>query len=171
MELPPDIVERLLERWPVARLATVGRVGRPHLVPIVFARYAGSLWSPVDGKTKAAGELARVRNVRSRPEVGLILDHYEADWRRLWWVRVDGRAAVIEARDPAADPELMAVADALRVKYPQYADVPLFRREPILLRIAVERVGSWCASREAFRAVSDSAECADLQPSRDPADP
>jgi hypothetical protein len=109
--------------------------------------------------------------VRSRPEVGLILDHYEADWRRLWWVRVDGRAAVIEARDPAADPELMAVADALRVKYPQYADVPLFRREPILLRIAVERVGSWCASREAFRAASDSAECPDLQPSRDSADP
>ena len=150
MELPADVCEALLERSPVACLATLGPAGRPHLVPVVFVRHGGDLWTPIDGKTKSAGELARVRNVRENAEVTLLLDDYDADWSRLWWLRVDGRAAVVEGRYPQSDPEIGQVADALRIKYPQYDEVPLFRAEPLLLRITVERVRSWCAGREAW---------------------
>ncbi len=150
MKLPVDICESLLERHPVARLATLGPAGSPHLVPVVFVRHGGDLWTPIDGKPKSGGELVRVRNVRKNPAVALLLDDYDADWSRLWWLRVDGRAAVVEGRHPQSDPEIAEVAAALRAKYPQYDDVPLFRAEPLLLRITVVRVRSWCAGREAL---------------------
>ena len=156
MELTQEIAEALLERWPVARLATLAPDGRPHLVPVVFARHDGHLWSPVDAKPKGSHELARVRNVRARPQVCLLLDHYDAAWRHLWWLRVDGRAAVVEGLDPNADAELGPVAAALRAKYPQYAEVPLFRGTPLVMRVAVERVRSWCAGPAALEVASQS---------------
>jgi PPOX class probable F420-dependent enzyme len=151
VRLAPEVADALLERWPVARLATLSADGRPHLVPIVFARRDGALWSPVDGKPKGGGELARVRNLRERPRVSVLLDHYDADWRRLWWLRVDGRARAVEGAPDAGDAELAAVAAALRAKYPQYAEWPLFRGRPLLLRIAIDALRSWCAGAEGLR--------------------
>jgi PPOX class probable F420-dependent enzyme len=136
--LTEDEIERLLDAWPVARLATVAPDGRPHLVPIVFARHAGRLWSPVDGKRKQGGRLARLANVAAEPRVAVLLDHYDADWRRLWWIRVDGRAEL-----GGGD---AAVEAALRAKYPQYRETPLYAGEPALLRIEPERVTSWAAT-------------------------
>jgi len=138
MVLPDAEIERLLDAWAVARLATVAPDGRPHLVPIVFARHAGALWSPVDGKPKQGGELARLANVAAEPRVAVLLDHYDADWRRLWWIRVDGRA-VLAGGDAA-------VEAALRAKYPPYRETPLYAGAPALLRIEPERVTSWAAN-------------------------
>ena len=59
MRLPDDVALRLLERWPVARLATLGEDGAPHLVPIVFAAHNARLWSAVDGKPKSQRPLVR----------------------------------------------------------------------------------------------------------------
>ncbi|RIL03029.1 MAG: TIGR03668 family PPOX class F420-dependent oxidoreductase [Proteobacteria bacterium] len=139
MPLPDAEVARLLDTWPVARLATLRPDGRPHLVPIVFARAAGALWSPIDGKPKAGGTPARVRNVARDPRVALLLDAYEADWRQLWWVRVDGAASLV-AGDAAAEA-------ALRAKYPQYRDVPLYAGAPLLIRIEPSAVASWSPAR------------------------
>jgi PPOX class probable F420-dependent enzyme len=145
--LDAGTLESLLDHWPVARLATVRPHGRPHLVPVVFVRCLGALWTPVDAKPKTGALLVRERNVRAEPRVGLLLDHYDPDWSRLWWVRVDGRATL--ARGPAAEPPLSAVAAALRAKYPEYARTAPFREGPEAgaraLRIEVERVRSWCA--------------------------
>ena len=148
MQLSDRAVEAILERWPVASLASVGEDGRPHLVPIVFARAAGAIWSPVDGKPKRGGELARIRNVRRDPRVSLLFEHYEADWTRLWWLRVAGDAEVRIAVHPEDAEETAAVA-ALRQKYPQYARVPVLGPEATLLRIRVIARRSWCASSEA----------------------
>ncbi len=154
MEIPADLVERLLDTWPVARLATRGPE-RPHQVPVVFARSAGLLWSPVDAKPKREGELARVRHVLAAPAVSLLLDHYHEDWARLWWLRVDGTAGVVRPADPRGDPEVAAAVGRLRAKYPQYREVPVLREPPTLLRIRPDAVRSWCASRSAL-AVLDS---------------
>jgi PPOX class probable F420-dependent enzyme len=150
MQLPPEQVEERLERWPVARLATLGPEG-PHQVPVVFARAAGVLWSPVDGKPKSGAELARVRNVLRDPRVGLLLDEYTEEWQRLWWVRVDALARVVRPAEPARDPEVAAALAALRVKYPHYEHVPLLPEPPTLLRIEPRRVASWCAGPGALR--------------------
>lgn len=153
MQLPPDVIERLLDTWPVARLATRGPGEAPHQVPVVFARAEGSLWSPVDGKPKGGGELARVRNVERSPAVSLLLDDYTPDWTRLWWLRVEGEARVVRAA-PEADAEVAAAVRALSAKYPQYQALPVLRDPPTLIAIAPRRTSSWAAGAQAVAAAT-----------------
>lgn len=148
MKLDPETCDGLLSRWPVGRLATRTPAGRPHVVPVVFARHAGALFIPLDGKPKSGRPLARVRNVKAHPEASLLLDHYGPDWRTLWWLRVDGHIDVLEGTVPDG------AANALRAKYPQYADVPLFHGEPLALRLTPERLRSWCAGPQAEHAAA-----------------
>lgn len=153
MEIPAAAAEALLERWPVARLA-LPTDGAPHVVPIVFARLGATLWSPIDGKPKREGELARVRLARGRPRASLLLDHYDADWTRLWWLRVEGRARVVAPPGGEADPEVAAVRAALLAKYPQYASTPVLRPPATLLAIDPLRVRGWCAGPAALETPS-----------------
>lgn len=81
----------------VARLATVRPDGRPHLVPVVFALDGERLYSIVDAKPKRDLDLVRLRNIAAEPRVSLLVDDYAEDWQALWWVRVDGTAAVVES--------------------------------------------------------------------------
>jgi PPOX class probable F420-dependent enzyme len=88
----------------VARLATTDPDGRPHLVPIVFALEGDTLYSAVDRKPKRSTTLRRIENARARPGVTILVDHYDEDWGRLWWIRLRGRARVLddgEERDRA----------------------------------------------------------------------
>jgi PPOX class probable F420-dependent enzyme len=103
----------------VARLATTDPDGRPHLVPIVFAVDGDTVYSAVDRKPKRSRRLRRIENARARPDVTVLVDHYEDDWSRLWWIRLRGRARVLDdgsERDRALT--------LLRDKYSQYVDEP-----------------------------------------------
>ena len=100
----------------VARLATVGADGNPHVVPICFALDGDTLYTTVDAKPKSTRALRRLANIRANPRVEVVIDHYEDDWTRLWWVRLAGRARVVES-DPRG-------LELLRAKYPQYRDDP-----------------------------------------------
>ncbi len=148
MQLSEDAIAERLESWPVARLASSASSasdGRPHQVPIVFARSHGRLWSPVDGKPKRGGELARVRNLRAYPEVSLLLDEYSSDWTQLWWIRIDATAEVLQPASPN-DPEVSSAIAALEAKYPQYARLPVLRAPPTLIAFGLGRITSWTAS-------------------------
>jgi PPOX class probable F420-dependent enzyme len=101
-----------------ARLATVGPDGQPHLVPVVFALEGPLVWIAVDDKPKRTRDLTRVRNIRQRPKVSLLVDHYEEDWSRLWWVRLDGDGRVLPP------PRWSRPIDLLRAKYRQYDVAP-----------------------------------------------
>jgi PPOX class probable F420-dependent enzyme len=122
----------------VARLATVGVDGAPHLVPIVFATDGDTIYSAVDAKPKRTTKLRRLDNIRANPRVAVLADHYEHDWTALWWVRADGRATVIDADEPEAD---HAIA-LLTARYEQYvADPPA---GPVVA-VNVERWTGWAA--------------------------
>lgn len=101
----------------VARLATVDEEGRPHLVPVTFDAAGDSIVIAVDQKPKRSTDLRRLRNIRANPRVTVLADHYEDDWTRLWWVRADGLAAVVEDDAGRAAP-----VARLRAKYPQYRE-------------------------------------------------
>jgi PPOX class probable F420-dependent enzyme len=146
VKLPEAVLAQRLEHWPVARLATVAANGRPQQVPIVFARIGALLWTPVDGKAKSGRELARVRNLRERPQASVLLDEYADDWQRLWWIAIEGSGRVVRPDAPGGDTEFEAATAALRAKYPQYAEVPLTPDLPTLIAIRIERIRSWCAS-------------------------
>ena len=101
----------------VARLATVTPNRQPHVVPICFTLHNDSIFSVIDFKPKTTIDLARLENVRANPNVSLVVDRYDDEmWNRLWWVRVDGVARVIES-----GVEHTTAIQLLRAKYPQYA--------------------------------------------------
>jgi len=106
----------------VARLATVRPDGTPHLVPICFALIGDGtrIVSSVDDKPKSTPALQRLANIRANPAATLLVDHYEEDWPRVWWVRVDGHGRVVED-----GPERDEAAAALRAKYAQYEAIGL----------------------------------------------
>jgi PPOX class probable F420-dependent enzyme len=104
-----------LTRARVARLATTDPDGRPHLVPIVFAVDDNTLYSAVDRKPKRSLRLRRIEHARARPDVTVLVDHYEEDWSRLWWIRIRGNARVLEGGEEH-DHALTLLAQ----KYPQY---------------------------------------------------
>jgi PPOX class probable F420-dependent enzyme len=99
----------------VARLASVGADGAPHIVPIVFAVDRDTIYSVVDLKPKRTRQLKRLENLRANPAAAALADHYESDWSRLWWVRADGRARVLEP----AEPESSHAVELLAARYPQ----------------------------------------------------
>lgn len=103
----------------VARLASVDPAGRLHVVPICFALDGETLVSAVDAKAKASTRPQRLVNIRASPEVALLVDEYDEDWSRLWWVRLRGRARVVEE-----EPEREDALALLAAKYPQYRDEP-----------------------------------------------
>jgi PPOX class probable F420-dependent enzyme len=116
----------------VARLATVGADGAPHLVPIAFALERDLIHTAVDGKPKRHRNLRRLVNIAAEPRVTVLADHYEEDWGRLWWVRADGIAVV---RD-----ESSAGLAALSAKYQQYRDTP---PPGPFVEISVQRWSAW----------------------------
>ena len=92
---------RRLSNSRIARLATVNEDGRPHIVPIVFAIDGDTLYFAVDAKPKKTTNLQRLKNITANPAVSILADHYEDDWKKLWWVRADGTARVITDRAEA----------------------------------------------------------------------
>jgi PPOX class probable F420-dependent enzyme len=122
----------------VGRLVTVDRDGRPHVVPIVFADDDENLYFGVDQKPKRRRDLKRIRNIAGNPHVSVLVDHYEDDWTRLWWVRVDGVAHVI-----AHEEEARRAIDLLVAKYPQYEHA---RPQGPVVAIAIETMTAWAAA-------------------------
>ena len=122
----------------VARLATTDPDGRPHLVPIVFALDGDTLYSAVDKKPKRSRTLRRIENARARPDVTVIVDHYEEDWTRLWWIRLRGRARVLDDGQ-----ERERALELLAEKYPQYrAELP----DGPVLAVDVTEVRDWTSA-------------------------
>ncbi|WP_345609806.1 TIGR03668 family PPOX class F420-dependent oxidoreductase [Pseudonocardia adelaidensis] len=118
--LDPETTRSRFAAAPVARLATLRPDGTPRLVPITFVLIDGLVCSAVDEvKPKTTTRLARLADVARDPRVGLVVDHYADDWSALWWVRVDGTAAVHDGGELRE----RALA-ALAAKYPPYAAAP-----------------------------------------------
>ena len=105
---PAAVLERFAARR-VARLATVSAAG-PRLVPVTFAWHGGTaVWAVDRVKPKRPGPLRRERDLAADPRVAMLADHYSDDWTALWWVELQGTAAVLEGA--AAEAALDALAD------------------------------------------------------------
>jgi PPOX class probable F420-dependent enzyme len=132
-----DLRERFAAS-PVAYLSTVRPDGGPHVVPCVFALVGDTVYTAVDAKPKRTTRLQRLANLRADPRCALLVDAYADDWSRLWWVRADGRAAIVE--DPAPDHPGIP---ALVARFPQYRAQP--PTGPLLV-VTVDHWSGWAAS-------------------------
>lgn len=120
-------------------LATVRPDGRPHVVVVTFAVVDGKVVTAVDHKPKRTERLQRLVNVEANGWASLLVDRYEDDWDRLWWVRLDGPASIHRQGEMWS-----AAVDALAAKYPQYREQP--PRGPVIV-ISPDRVTGWESTR------------------------
>jgi PPOX class probable F420-dependent enzyme len=132
----PAMRKRLTEAR-VAHLATVGSHSKPHIVPITFAVDGDAIYFAIDSKPKRTRDLQRLRNIASDPSVSVLVDHYDEDWNRLWWVRVDGTARILPDGQPAD-----AALDRLADRYAQYRQA---RPSGPVVAVSMERISGWSA--------------------------
>lgn len=135
-----DEIDRRLAAARSAALGTVDGRGRPHLVPIVFARREDRLYTAVDRKPKTTRRLKRLSNIEANPQASVLVDHYTDNWAGLWWIRLDGSAEVIRS-GPRLRQGLALLAD----KYEAYAAAP---PPGPLIEMRIEVIRTWSAARD-----------------------
>lgn len=83
-------------------------------MPICFVLDVDTLYTAVDEKPKRARRLARLEDISRDLRVEVLIDRYDEDWSRLEWLRLRGRARIVE-HDARA-------LELLCAKYPQYRE-------------------------------------------------
>ena len=114
------------------RVATVGRAGVPHVVPVchVFA----------DDKLYFASErdAKKVKNLRDNPHIAVTVDLYSDDWSILRGVMIQGTAALI-----VRGPRFRKLRRLLYEKYPQYPERAALGSGDVIVEVTPRHVLSW----------------------------
>jgi len=94
VRLDPDAAWSLLLTTEHGVLSTVHAERGVDAVPVVFAPLDDRrIAVPIDTvKAKSTTKLQRLANIERDPRCVLLVDHYDDDWSRLWWVRVHALA-------------------------------------------------------------------------------
>lgn len=121
-------------------MATVDEAAKPHIVPICYAFVSGLIYTPIDKKPKSVSvnTLKRIKNLRSNPYVSFVIDKYYEDWNRLYYLKIAGRADLIE-RGEEYENSLMSLCE----KYSQYRDMDLLNLGLPVIKISPHRIVSW----------------------------
>ena len=129
---------RLLNYARTAHLATTDNSGQPHVIPICFVFDRKYFYSPIDEKPKRAApsKLKRLKNIRENPNVALVVDHYQENWRKLAYVLVFGNARIL-----SRGAKHQAAVRLLRRKYPQYRSMAIDKRP--MIAITAKRIVRW----------------------------
>jgi PPOX class probable F420-dependent enzyme len=140
-------LRRRITRARVGHLATSDGT-QPSVVPVCFVLVGDRVYQAIDAKPKsvAPGRLRRVTNIRANPKAALLVDQYLEDWRRLWWVLLQGRARLV-----TQDAEQRRAIAALRRKYPQYRTTTPLMSDALVIALDVGRLRHWQASRPVRR--------------------
>lgn len=118
-----------------------------HAVPIVFVNYDGYIWSPIDGKPKTRGAIAKTRlqrleNLARDGRFSLLIQNYDENWANLWWIRLTGNASIVVSDDIQ---DWDTLEQMLLAKYPQYASTALLSADRQLLKMGWHEVVAWAA--------------------------
>ena len=130
-------IDPIIYRARVARLATADSKAKPHIVPVVFAFDGEKYYIPIDKKTKTTKpeELRRIKNIDANPAVALLIDEYNEDWKKLLFIMVQGKGAILGKKkgndegtreEEDGDDKLLKKAhELLKTKYPQYQHIDI----------------------------------------------
>jgi len=122
----------------VARVATVDGRGHVHLVPVTFALSEDVWYSPTDAGERLA---KRLRNLTCDPRVSILIDVYDDDWSKVWWVRMHGSGRIV-----LDSPERDHAWRLLRAKYPQFASTPSDEGAGPVMAVDVHHWAVWSYS-------------------------
>lgn len=116
----------------VCRVATAGRAGVPHLVPVCHVFAAGKLYF-------GSGRGRKVRNIRENPRVTITVDAYSEHWAGLKGVMIQGRARLFER-----GAGFKRGRDLLYRKFPQYRrEAALSPSDSVVVEVTPTRVFEW----------------------------
>lgn len=122
-------LKTIINKAKVARLATADLEYKPHLVPVVFVfdNDLNCYFIPIDEKTKRSGpeNLKRVKNIQENPKVALLIDEYNEDWTKLYFIMIQGKASIVGGKKlEQNEMQLLEKAHKLLCnKYPQYQKI------------------------------------------------
>jgi PPOX class probable F420-dependent enzyme len=142
MSMLPPAVRRQLASARVGHFATSdGR--HPALIPVCFVLLGETVYHAIDAKPKSVppSRLRRVANIRANPNAALLVDHYDEDWRRLWYVLVRGTARLLQG-----GAEHRRAVAALRRKYPQYRESVPLSPDALIIALDIAQVGEWVSA-------------------------
>lgn len=142
--LNDTFVKTIINKARVARLATVDSECKPHLIPVVFVFDNGYYFIPIDEKSKRQkpDRLKRVKNIQQNPNVTILIDEYNEDWRKLYFVMIQGMASIIGDKK-LEQRELLLLERAHRLlsdKYLQYQKIGIGE---YIIMIIPQKVITW----------------------------
>jgi PPOX class probable F420-dependent enzyme len=120
-------VKTIIDKARVARLATVDSECKPHLIPVVFVFDNYNYFIPIDEKTKRSRpeKLKRAKNIQQNSNVTLLIDDYNENWRKLYFIMIQGKASIIGGKKLEQN-ELLLLEKAHKLlsdKYLQYQKI------------------------------------------------
>jgi len=110
----------------------------------VFVFHENSFFIPLDEKTKTVNpkNLKRVKNIEKNPNVTLLIDKYQNDWKKLFFLMIHGKAKVIDGKNG----KIMDKIHKLLVsKYPQYKKIGIGNS---CIKIDPTKVRFWSHSKK-----------------------
>jgi PPOX class probable F420-dependent enzyme len=125
-------VAKLLARERVCRVATVGKNGIPHVVPVCHVLAGGKVYFGTENSSR------KVRNLKTNPHMAVLVDLYSEAWTSLRGVLVQGTARLIRR-----GPEFRKIRALLYQKYPQYPDEAALSEGDTIVEMTPARVSSW----------------------------
>ncbi len=125
-------VAKLLTWERTCRVATAGRGGVPHVVPVchVFAEGKVCFASESDAK--------KIQHLRANPRIAVTVDVYDEDWSSLKGVMIQGTAELIER-----GPRFRKMRQLLYDKYQQYPEEAALEEGDVIVEITPRHVFSW----------------------------
>ena len=137
-------VKTIIDKARVARLATVDSECKPHLIPVVFVFDNYSYFIPIDEKTKRSRpeKLKRAKNIQQNSNVTLLIDDYNENWRKLYFIMIQGKASIIGGKQLEQN-ELLLLEKAHKLlsdKYLQYQKIGIGQ---YVIMIIPQKVITW----------------------------
>jgi len=126
--LRKSAILKLIKSAEIGYLATASPNLQPYVTPAVLIIERDTIYVPLDSKPKTVNyrQLKRVKNVLQNPKVAFLVEHYENDWSRLWFVMLTGFAnLVIQNEDLNTNKEIRKVRSLFLEKYIQYNQVEI----------------------------------------------
>jgi PPOX class probable F420-dependent enzyme len=137
-------VKTIIDKARVARLATIDSECKPHLIPVVFVFGNDCYYIPIDEKTKQSRpeKLKRAKNIQQNPNVALLIDEYNEDWTKLYFIMIQGKASIIRGKELEQN-ELLLLEKAHKLlsdKYLQYQKIGI---GDFVIMIIPQKVITW----------------------------
>jgi PPOX class probable F420-dependent enzyme len=137
-------IKAIVEKARVARLATVDSECKPHLIPVVFVFDNNCYFIPIDEKHKRSTpeKLRRTKNIRQNSNVVLLIDEYNEDWTKLYFIMIQGNASIIGGKKIEQN-EMVLLEKAHRLLYEKYLQYEKIGVGGYVIMIDPKKVISW----------------------------